>query len=838
MFSKKFLSSAAITALTFAMGGSAYAQSTGSQAQEDEIVVTATRQSIDGVIVAETAPKSRATITDEFIGQQSAGQTILNTINLTPGVNFTNNDPYGSSGGNLRIRGFDGARVSVTFDGIPLNDSGNYAIFSNQLLDPELISRATVNMGTTDVDSPTASAVGGTVNYVTRMPEAEAGGILQPSVGGHGFLRLFGMLDTGAFGPWDTRSFFSGSFTNYDKWKGPGEIEKHQFNTRLYQDLGGDGNFAALAVHYNENRNNFYRNINLPAYLATPGLENDIGCIRAPAVAGTAQNESTQSTIVNYLGVTSTGSCTNYHGLRINPSNTGNIRGQFSYGLTDNLRLTIDPSFQYVLANGGGFTVISEKDDRLDLSTNPLVGVDLNGDGDILDSVSLYTPNTTNTRRWGVTSSLIWDVNDQHRVRLAYTGDWAHHRQTGDFGFLDANGNPEDVFGGKDGYGRRVQGVAGAGNLRGRDRESQAILNQFAAEYRGLFFDNALTLNVGLRAPRFQRDLDQHCYTQNGTGTVRCTNETPTPLANGNVTLPSQGATEYIPPFQATLKFDDVLPNIGASWRFGEHMSVYASFAQGLSAPRTDNVYTVKRGPTPTEILFTSVQPETTDAYDLGFRYQADGVIGSVALWQNNYQNRIVSAFDEELGIFVDRNVGDVDMRGVDMQLGAELFDGFTMYGSASYIESELLSNTPLGASPTNVLLTAGASVVETPDWTYAVRADWDVTDWLSVGLQGKYVGSRFSTDVNDQSVPEYTVVDFDARLDLDFLNIENSYLQFNVTNLLDEEYLGGISSQTNALAIVDTDPGTAGNQTRGANLPTYALGAPRTVQVTLRYEF
>ncbi len=676
------------------------------------------------------------------------------------------------------------------------------------------------------------------MNYVTRMPEAEFGGMLQPSLGEHNFRRILGVIDSGALGPWDTRSFWAGSYTNYDKWKGPGEIEKQQYNARLYQDLGGDGDFMALAVHYNENRNNFYRNIRLTDYLATPGLENDISCTRPTGVNGTAQIESSQSTIVNYLGVTSSGSCTNYHGLRINPSNTGNIRGQFSYGLTENLRLTVDPSFQYVLANGGGFTAVSEKDDRLDLSTLATAGVDLNGDGDSLDTVTLYTPNTTNTRRWGVTSSLIWDITDQHRVRVAYTGDWASHRQTGHFGFVDQGANPEDVFGGKDGYGRPVAGVTGAGLLEGRRRESHANLNQFALEYRGLFLEDALTLNVGLRAPMFERELDQQCYTLNGTSTVRCTAETPTLLPNGNVTLPSQGANQYIPPFRATLKFDDMLPNVGASWRFTDQMSVYASYAQGLSSPRTDNVYTVLRGATPSSILFTSVQPETTDAYDLGFRYQADGIIGSVALWQNNYQNRIVSAFDEELAIFVDRNVGDVEMRGIDMQLGAELFDGFSLYGSASYIDSELLSNTPLGSSPTNVLLTAGAAVVETPDWTFSARADWDVTDWLSLGLQGKYVGRRFATDVNDQEVPEYTTADFDARMDLDFLGFEGSYLQLNVTNLFDEAYLGGISSQTNAIAIVDTDPGTAGNQPRGANLPTYALGAPRTVQLTLRYEF
>ena len=156
------------------MAGAASAQSTASQMADErattvgEVVVTGARgpRAIEGV-VAETNPKSRATITEAFIGTQAAGQTILNSINLLPGVNFTNNDAFGSAGGDLTIRGFDAARISLTQDGIPLNDTGNYAIYSNQQLDPDLISRVDVNLGTTDVDSPTASATGGTVNYVT-----------------------------------------------------------------------------------------------------------------------------------------------------------------------------------------------------------------------------------------------------------------------------------------------------------------------------------------------------------------------------------------------------------------------------------------------------------------------------------------------------------------------------------------------------------------------------------------------------------------------------------------------------------------------------------------------
>ena len=38
-------------------------------------------------------------------------------------MNFTNNDAFGSSGGDLTIRGFDAARVSLTQDGKPVVSS-------------------------------------------------------------------------------------------------------------------------------------------------------------------------------------------------------------------------------------------------------------------------------------------------------------------------------------------------------------------------------------------------------------------------------------------------------------------------------------------------------------------------------------------------------------------------------------------------------------------------------------------------------------------------------------------------------------------------------------------
>ena len=110
-----------------ALPTAAFAQSTGTQEFEEKIIVTGTRQQAVGGVQTPDTSKAKAVLTQEYIARQTPGQTVLDTINAVPGVSFQNNDAYGSSGGTLTIRGFSSDRISLTFDGIPLNDSGNYA---------------------------------------------------------------------------------------------------------------------------------------------------------------------------------------------------------------------------------------------------------------------------------------------------------------------------------------------------------------------------------------------------------------------------------------------------------------------------------------------------------------------------------------------------------------------------------------------------------------------------------------------------------------------------------------------------------------------------------------
>ena len=822
----------ATPALVIAASQAAYAQSTGTAEVENlaEVVVTGRRVRQLAGVTDQTATKSRVGVTGESLANYAPGQTFLDSLNQVPGLNFTNNDAYGSSGGNLRLRGFDGARVSLTFDGIPLNDTGNYQIYTNQQIDPELIEAVDVNLGTTDVDSPTASAVGGSINTRTRRPAKEMGGMVSLSGGEDSFRRVFGMFETGEMGPFGTRAYIAGSYARNDKFKGPGEIFKRQFNARIQQDLD-NGNFIAASFHFNRNRNNFYRNASEATFLANGRqFDNLATCTRLMGTAGVADNENSSTLTGGNENPLNPSACTNYYNLRVNPSDTGNIRINSLWHLSENVRLAIDPSFQYVLANGGGTQTLTEtpsatgngSEDRRVVGVSGRSAWDLNGDGDTLDTVRFYTPNNTNTKRYGVNASLIWDLSDTQRVRLAYTLDYGKHRQTGAFGYLDAFGNPQNVFGGR--QGNKVPTADGS-FLRTRDRYSIAELNQVAAEYRGKFMDDKLIATIGVRAPFFKRELNQYCYSLDATTNVLCTTQTPTAtLANGSVTF-GASTRQYIKPFSATAKFEEILPNVGLSYAIADKQTIYASYAGGLSAPRTDNLYAVRRL-ADGSLARANPDPEQTDSIDLGWRYSSENLIASAAIWQSQYKNRIVSSFDPDLGFFIDRNVGDVDLQGLDLQAGWRVNDWMTVSANASYNDSELKND--LRASATATLPTKGKQFVETPEYTYGGRVDLTPIPNLSVGFEGKFVDERYTTDINDAKVGSYTLFHFNAGYEFDVARLKGLRAQFVVYNLFDEEFFGNISSTTNAI----TTAGVTGST------PNLSLGAPRSMSLTIQARF
>lgn len=809
----------------------AFAQSTGSVDFDDEIVVTGARATDVAGIQSPDTSKAKSVLGQEVIARQNPGQTILDTINLVPGVVFTNNDAYGSSGGQLTIRGFSADRISLTFDGVPLNDSGNYAIYSNQQLDPELIEQVNVNLGTTDVDSPTAAATGSTVNYRTMVPTEEFGVRLSGSAGEYKFFRIFGLVNTGEFTPWGTRAFLSASTASNDNpFNNYGRVRKKQFNGRIWQPIGDNGDFVSVAGHYNENRNNFFGSVSLRNDRAVP--------------SGFPQSNDDREYNINYpCNTTATvrpgvadaaSSCGTEFDRRYNPSNTGNIRGSSKFTLAEGVTLTVDPSYQYVKANGGGTVNARE---RLQgglsgyIGGRPYFGRDLNGDGDLLDEVAVLAPSQTQTHRYGLIANLRWDIAEGHTVRIGYTYDRARHRQTGQVGFLQFNGEPFDVFPVND----PATDVSGA-VLQKRDRLSYAMLNQVSGEYRGEFADGRLITTLGIRAPFFKRDLNNYCFTTSDSGFVDCFGQGDPRNAIYAAANPtnSDGSVRQGPQ-QRVLKYDDILPNIGVLFKPNDQMSIFANYSKGLQVPGTDALYNAFffAPNTPS----ARPDPETSDNFDLGARYRSSKIQAQLSGWFTKYNDRLASAYDPVTERNVYRNLGRVDKYGIDGSIAFQPVPQLALYAFGSWMKSEIKDNVQSGVdgagnpvfTPTKGKREAGA-----PEYTFGGSARGTLGP-VELGVTAKRTGGRFIYDTNlpvlaggvqvyPAKTNAYWLVNLDARLSLEFLGLnDKTFFQLNVYNLFDELYVG---SFTSSLA-------------QGTSSPPFAqIGAPRTVSGTLTVAF
>lgn len=842
----------------------AFAQSTGSQDFEDEIVVTGvTSRDVAGIQTPDTS-KAKLVLGQEVISRQNPGQTILDTINMVPGVNFTNNDAYGSSGGQLTIRGFSADRISLTFDGVPLNDSGNYAIYSNQQLDPELIEQVNVNLGSTDVDSPTAAATGSTVNYRTILPSEEFGVNLSGSAGEFKFFRIFGLVHTGEFTPFGTRAFISASSTSNDNpFNNYGRIRKKQVNGRIYQPIGADGDFISVAGHYNVNRNNFFGSLPLrldPDRVVGSGSGN-----RFPIDNDEREydiNYPCNTTATVRPGVAdAASSCGTEFDRRYNPSNTGNIRGASKFTLTEGLTLTVDPSYQYVKANGGG--TVNARERLVDIAPGaavsnvagyvggrPYYGFDLNGDGDLLDEVAVLAPSQTQTHRYGIIANLRWDITEGHSVRLGYTFDRARHRQTGQVMPIQFNGEPIDVFPVND----PDVDVTGA-VLQKRDRLSYAMLNQVSGEYRGEFFDGSLVTTLGIRAPFFKRDLNNYCFTTSDSGFVDCFGkDDPRNATYATLNPTVQG------PQQRVLKYDDILPNVGLLFKPNSQMSIFANYSKGLQVPGTDALYNAFFFAPDTESARPA--PETSDNFDLGVRYRTGKVQAQISGWFTKYNDRLASAYDPVTERNVYRNLGRVDKYGIDGSVTWRPLDNLVLNAFGSWMKSEIKDNIQSGectavnpAIGCNAIgdplfvATAGKREGGAPKYSFGGTARGTLGP-VELGVTAKRTGGRFIYDTNlpiyggtaanptilyPAKTNAYWLVNLDARVNLEFLGLnDKTFFQLNVYNLFDDLYVGSYTSGLNQGNVLGDGVfiGAPGS------VPFAQIGAPRTISGTLSVAF
>ena len=180
----------------------------------------------------------------------AATSSIYEVVDLLPGVSLESTDPFGLGKKNTRFRGIKSMFGSVTVEGMP--DYGIMPLGPREsIFDTPNLRSVALYKGASPADLGTGNGnKGGAIELFFRRPQEHAGIFFRQSAGSDSFNRSFVRFDSGRL-PTKTGLFASYSYTEADKWKGPGELgPRNHVDAGLTQDIG---DLAELDVFFSFN---------------------------------------------------------------------------------------------------------------------------------------------------------------------------------------------------------------------------------------------------------------------------------------------------------------------------------------------------------------------------------------------------------------------------------------------------------------------------------------------------------------------------------------------------------------------------------------------------------
>ena len=233
-----------------------------------------------------------------------------------------------------------------------------------------------------------------------------------------------------------------------------------------------------------------------------------------------------------------------------------------------------------------------------------------------------------------------------------------------------------------------------------------------------------------------------------------------------------------------------VSPGVGVLFKATDHISVYANYLEGLSNGGTAPLSAAN----PNEQL----GPIVSDSIEVGTKFNTGNIGVDVALFQIS---DITSGVDPVTNIFGE--VGKRRVRGLEISAFGELTKGLRLLSGVTFFDSEIIAS--------DVAANVGQDGPGIPDHIFSLDLEYDVPALEGLTLTGglRHQGEALVILGNDVEIPSWTTVDLGARYTFDKYTA-----RFSVENVFDETYFNG------------------------SPFGELALGTPRTVLVSLTYDF
>ena len=176
-----------------------------------------------------------------------------------------------------------------------------------------------------------------------------------------------------------------------------------------------------------------------------------------------------------------------------------------------------------------------------------------------------------------------------------------------------------------------------------------------------------------------------------------------------------------------------------------------------------------------------TVEPERGKQYELGVKYQPAGsnTLLTAAIYDLTKHNITRTNPQTQLP----ETIGEVRVRGLDIEAKAELADNISLTAAYAYMDSEVVESGTTGINGNRLSLVPKHVASVWVDYTLAgngTRGD------MTFGLGARFNGQLYAEDANNFSIGGNTI--FDAAYS--YQVNDNTELSLNVSNLFDREYV------------------------------------------------
>ncbi|HKX44841.1 MAG TPA: TonB-dependent receptor [Burkholderiaceae bacterium] len=792
---------------------------------------------ITGQSIGKGETRANSVVDRQTILQQPPGLDPLKVLARVPGLQVNSSDSVtGSFSMRLSMRGLNKEQIGVSIDGIPNGSTlSNGGSMPNRLMDPANLQRVDVSQSAGDIGTPSNQALGGYIDFKTRDPKRTAGGEGELALGNYNYRRIFARYDTGEMAPGLT-AYVDASHSYVNTWPGEqsGRSRRNHIDLRALQEFEG-GHSVRATLSLNDMSDNDYDAVALRAgsrfkavfetdpttdgltdrWTGDPNIDQNNRRTRGIDskeiffhVDGTLKlGESTSLSVKPYLH-RQLGAGWFYVPYKQLP-----VNGQVYSSVPDGINpatgrlytpvATVQECYanQYQRTSSGALIPTSSVVFPTGVTAATLSAAGcpaaarfaMNPQSAWGDREASRRRGGYYTNRTGTLGELATRFGDHHDVRV---GGWYEYiRRTKDRNWYLAS-DP------KQGFDYRDSDLYST--TQDRLYRSHTLMG-YAQDKIGLFDDRA-QIDIGATYQYFSEVY--------------------------------RSPVEFSGERTLTVK-SKLLPKVGALYRLNDDLEVFGSASKNFSAI-PDSVFEGTAA-----IGAEGIKPETSTNKDLGIRYLGKTTALSFQVYSIDYRDRIsIQNGNPDGDIFnrdaftTFRNQGGIRSRGFEVTARAMLTKAIEVNANYAYSDARYTEDTP------GECIKAGDQVLGVSRHNAFAELTWKVTDQWRVTGNAKHTGkapgtfegfpvtiaatattpARIScTAIEREEMPEYTLLGASTSYKFGGA-FSKTEISFNVENLLNKRYLGGVGAE-----LATGNPSTTGR---------YFLGSPRTFYVAVRTSF